>query len=331
MLALLNLNTLNYLRNIALILLLDGLLFDDEPMWEPLEWSLIQTWLLFIFLFTWVSEVLFSSRYGSYTNRDKKVWIGLHKTYWLFQFWFIANIFIVIMFVTLPFYFEVTYSISYVVLWWNWFNSVFFFKISFLFSLILIILNITKFQIRFLNPIYIYIQFLVILLIISYLLYFNFFITFFSFFTDVDMFNKDGWIHSNQTVHGPLKWGFGSQARDHFSVHKTTTSFWFKNDPLIAASMLFLNLFLFFFLFFLFLQTLVIVRLVYTTNQISYNFLTMYYSSIKQFYYLILFIFFLILLCFIYQLLRFPFELYWFNKIFFFMSIIAEIVLDFIF
>lgn len=331
LLALLNLNSLLYLRNFFLIFILDGLLFDDEPVWEPIEWSMVQTWLLFLFLFTWASEVLFSSRYGSFTNRDKKVWIGLHKTYWLFQFWFITNIFIVFIFVTVPFYFEITYSVAYIVLWWNWFNSIFFFKITFIFSIILILLNIIKFQLRFMNILFIYILFLIILILISYLLYFSFFITFFSFFTDVNTFTNNGWISSNQLIHGPLKWGFGSENRDHFAYHKTTTTFWFKNDPLIAASLLFLNFFYFFFLFFLFFKTLIVVRVIYTTNNISYNLLTMYYSAVKQFYYLLLFLFTLILLCFVYQLIRYPFELYWFNKIFFLLFSFLVVFYDFIF
>lgn len=37
--------------SLAGILLLDSILIDDEPILEPLEWSLWQSWLLFIFGF----------------------------------------------------------------------------------------------------------------------------------------------------------------------------------------------------------------------------------------------------------------------------------------
>lgn len=329
--ALLKLHGLMYLRNIFLIILIDGLVFDDEPVWEPIEWGMVQTWLLFLFMFTWVAEVLFSSRFGSYTNRDKKVWLGLHKAYWLFQLWFILNMFIVTIFVTLPFYFEITYSISYIVLWWNWFNSIFFFKITTIFSLILIILGGIKFQLRWMSASRLLVLFIIILLLIAYLLYFNFIHTFFAFFSsDVNAFSKNGWLDFNRATHGPLKWGYGSASRDHFSFHKITTTFWYKNDPLIAASMLFLNLFLFFYLFFLFFQTLVMVRLLYKNNTVSYNNLTMFYASVKQFYYMLLFFLFLILLCFVYQLVRFPFEYLWFNRFFFFVFTFIEIIFDFV-
>jgi hypothetical protein len=40
-----------YLRGLFLIFFLDAIIADDEPIWEPLEWSLAQSWILFIFLF----------------------------------------------------------------------------------------------------------------------------------------------------------------------------------------------------------------------------------------------------------------------------------------
>jgi len=29
-----------------IVFLIDALIMDDEPLWEPLEWSMLQTWLL---------------------------------------------------------------------------------------------------------------------------------------------------------------------------------------------------------------------------------------------------------------------------------------------
>ena len=48
-----------YLRGLLVIVLIDSLIIDDEPLWEPIEWSLVQTWILFIFVFTWAAEVIF--------------------------------------------------------------------------------------------------------------------------------------------------------------------------------------------------------------------------------------------------------------------------------
>ena len=52
-----------YIRNLGIVLFIDSLLIDDEPLWEPLEWSLVQTWILFIFIFAWVAENLIVSRF----------------------------------------------------------------------------------------------------------------------------------------------------------------------------------------------------------------------------------------------------------------------------
>ena len=323
-----------YVRNLFILLLIDGLLFDDEPVWEPLEWSLVQSWLLFIFIFAWIAEVTFSSKYGLYSNRDKKVWLGLHKTYWLFQFWFLCNIFIIMIFITLPFYFEITYSISYLVVWWNWFNSFFFFKLTFLFSFILVLTRLVDILVRWcdykLSVVFIFI----INCLIGYLLYFTFIITFFSFFSDIDIFNKDGWLEWDGLAQGPLKWGYGTPARDHFSYHKTTLSFWFKNDPQIAGSMLFLNLFIFFYLFFLFILSLSILRTLKSNTEFTFNNWSFFLSSIKQFYFLLLFLIFLLIISLLYSLIRFPFEFFWFNKLLYFIhstiNVVFDLILDFL-
>lgn len=173
-----------------------------------------------------------------------------------------------------------------------------------------------------------YFNFFIFFIFISYLFYFNFLITFFSFFSDNSTFLKNGWLSLNQTIHGPLKWSYGLTDRDHFSYHKGTTIFWLKNDPLISASMLLLNLFIFFYLFFLFLINTAILRLLTFKYNFSYNNFTFFYSLIKNFFYLLLFIFFLILLCFLYQFIRFPFELYWLNKFVFIMHLFVEFFFD---
>ena len=62
-----------YIQGLLFLLFIDACLTDDEPLWEPVEWSLVQSWLLFIFSFAWIAENLIVSRYGSYTGRDKRV------------------------------------------------------------------------------------------------------------------------------------------------------------------------------------------------------------------------------------------------------------------
>jgi hypothetical protein len=65
-----------YIYYSTFIMYIDACLTDDEPIWEPIEWSLVQTWILFLFTFAWIAENLICSRYGSYTGRDKRVWFA---------------------------------------------------------------------------------------------------------------------------------------------------------------------------------------------------------------------------------------------------------------
>ena len=324
------LESVYYLRGLFIIFLIDSLLVDDEPLWEPLEWSLFQTWIIFIFIFTWIAEVVFTSRYGSFTNRDKLVWIGLYKTYWLIQYWLLFNWIFVTIFVTMPFYYEITYSISYLVVWWNWYNTIFFYKLILIFSFILYSAYIIKYQIRWLevNQLLIYLIFIAIIL--SYLLYFISLYCLFGFFTDQINYQKTGWLENYKITHGSLKWEWGLESRDHFSYHRTVSNFWYKNDPLLAASMFFFNLFIYLFFFIFYLKLLTIIRIVYTTGDISYTLITMWVSSLKHFYLLLSSFIFLIFLSFLYQLIRFPYELYWFNCLIYLSYIQLTVIYDLI-
>ena len=76
-----------YLRGLFILFFIDACLTDDEPIWEPVEWSLVQSWIMFIFLFAWIAENLITSRFGSYTGRDKRVWFSWYKTFWLIEGW----------------------------------------------------------------------------------------------------------------------------------------------------------------------------------------------------------------------------------------------------
>jgi hypothetical protein len=115
------------MRGLVLIFFIDASFTDDEPLWEPIEWSLVLTWIFFIFIFAWIAENLITSRYGSYTGRDKRVWFGWYKTFWLLEFWFAVTYAAASMLVIIPFYYELTYTISFTVSWWDWYTRLFFF------------------------------------------------------------------------------------------------------------------------------------------------------------------------------------------------------------
>jgi hypothetical protein len=323
-----NLTGFLYIRNLMILLLIDSLLLDDEPLWEPIEWSVMQTWILYIYIFSWIAETIFSSRYGSYTNRDKIVWSGLYKVYTYLKLWFILNIIIITLFVTMPFYFEISYSISYIVVWWNWVTSIYFFKITTYFMIIFIILLLLKFLNRWSFIRSYYILLIIVMLITTYIFYFNFILVLFGYFTDYQNFQLTSWSKFNDITQGPLKWGWGSASRDNFSYHRTPNVFWFKNDPLIAGSLLFLHLFFFQFMLFFYIQVLTLVRVVYTSNTISFTLLSYFQSSVKEFYLSIVSLVLFIFISLLYQFIRFPFELLIFNKFLLLWNLELNVIYD---
>lgn len=316
--------------SVVLILLIDALILDDEPLWEPLEWSVIQTWVLYIYIFTWASEVIFSSRYGSYTNRDKIVWIGLFRAYYGLIYWFFFNIILVTVFITLPFYFEITYLISYSVVWWNWLSSVFFFKLISTFMVVLTLLNILKSSARWMSLLEMRIIITFVLVVLSVIFYFQTMTTWFSYFTDVSEFRNSGWSEMSRIVNGPLKWGWGSDSRDHFAYHHTPTSFWAKNDPLILGSLLFINIFLFLFMFFLLLQVIAYYWTLVSSAEVSYNGLTFLFSTVQFFFYLVAGLFLLVILSLLYQFIRFPVELFYYLKFIQLFKLQWAVIADFV-
>tara|TARA_B100000767_G_C19586053_1_gene459384 strand:+ start:548 stop:838 length:291 start_codon:yes stop_codon:yes gene_type:complete len=96
---------------------LDALGSDEEPLWEPVEWSMVQSWLLFTFIFAWFAEGLILSRYGGYTGRDKRVWYSLYKTYWLLEAYYILSLGAAVVCVIVPFYYETNYEIAHIFSW----------------------------------------------------------------------------------------------------------------------------------------------------------------------------------------------------------------------
>ena len=139
-----------YLYYSTFIMYIDACLTDDEPIWEPIEWSLVQTWILFLFTFAWIAENLIVSRYGSYTGRDKRVWFAWYKTFWLMELYYIINFGAAIIIVIVPFYYELNYNLSFVVSWWHWYTRLFFFKFISVYSIVLMYAIILQFSVRWL-------------------------------------------------------------------------------------------------------------------------------------------------------------------------------------
>jgi hypothetical protein len=158
---------------------IDACLTDDEPIWEPIEWSLVQTWILFLFTFAWIAENLIVSRYGSYTGRDKRVWFAWYKTFWLMELYYIINFGAAIILVIVPFYYELNYNLSFVVSWWHWYTRLFFFKFISVYSIILMYAIILQFSVRWLFWKKSLVHIIVINIFIGYLLYTHFIMAFF--------------------------------------------------------------------------------------------------------------------------------------------------------
>jgi hypothetical protein len=173
-----------YIRGLILIFFIDACITDDEPLWEPIEWSLVQTWILFIFIFAWIAENLITSRYGSYTGRDKRVWFAWYKTFWLIDACYVISYGLTAIFIIVPFYYELTYSVSFIFSWWNWYTRVFFFKFISIYTIVLLIAYILQINIRWLNWKKLFLFTLIINFFIAYLLYTHFIMAFFGYFTD---------------------------------------------------------------------------------------------------------------------------------------------------
>lgn len=300
-----------YIRGLAIIFFIDACITDDEPLWEPIEWSLVQTWILFIFIFAWIAENLITSRYGSYTGRDKRVWFAWYKTFWLLDLCYILSYGVTAVFIIVPFYYELTYSVSFIFSWWNWYTRVFFFKFISIYTIVLFFAHLLQLNVRWLNWKKLFFFVLIINVFIAYLLYTHFIMTFFGYFTDPVWYQKTRFIDYIQLSHEPLKWGWGPAKRDHFTYHKVSTTFWFKNDGPFAGAFLMIHLFFFITLFFLYIYWVVLLRRVYTTKEITYTFTTFCVSALKQFYYFFFLIYILIFMSFLVCYWRFPIEFLW--------------------
>ena len=303
--------TYTYLQGFCVVLFIDACLTDDEPLWEPIEWSLVQTWILFIFSFAWIAENLITSRYGSYTGRDKRVWFAWFKTFWLIEMYYLINYIIVSIFVITPFYFEVNYSLPFVYSWWNWYSKVFFFKFISLYTIVLLLAYYLQLSVRWLNWKKSLIIIIFINIFLSYLIYTQFLITFFSYFTDPIWFQKTRPVDYIQLSHEPSKWGWGVAKRDHYTHHPIRTTFWFKNDGPFASSFLIAQMFLFVCVFMLYIYWIVLFRRVYSTKEVPLTYTTYCVSSLKQFFVVFLFFYFYIFFSYMLNYLRLPIEHSW--------------------
>ncbi len=300
-----------YIQGFVFVLFIDACLTDDEPLWEPIEWSLVQTWILFIFTFAWIAENLIVSRYGSYTGRDKRVWMSWYKTFWLIEGYYVINYGAAIVFVIIPFYFETNYNLSFVYSWWHWYSRVFFFKYMSILSLVLYIAYFLQISVRWIN--WRKGLFLIVLvnIFLSYLIYTQFIITFLGFFTDPVWYQKTRPIDYIQLSHEPAKWGWGSAKKDHFTYHNVKTVFWFKNDGPFAAAMLMFQTFLFVCIFFLYIYWITLFRRVYAMKEIPLTLTTYCVSSLKQFFYFSFFMYLMVFMSYAVNYSRLPIEFLW--------------------
>jgi hypothetical protein len=300
-----------YLRGLAILFFFDATLTDDEPLWEPVEWSLLQTWIMFIFAFAWIAENLISSRYGSYTGRDKRVWFAWYKTFWLIEGWYVLTLGAAALFVIVPFYHEISYAMPLVVSWWNWYSRVFLFKFISLYSLVLYIAYYLQLNLGLFHWRKSLLLILIINVFLSYLLYTHFLMSFFAYFTDPNWYHKTRLVDYIQLSHEPNKWSWGNAKRDHFSYHKSTTVFWFKNDGPFASAFLLFHIMFFICLFALYIYWLTLFRRVYATQEITYTYTTYCVSALRQFFYYFLLLYLLIFFSFIVNYWRLPIEYVW--------------------
>lgn len=300
-----------YIKCLGIGFFLDALLTDDEPLWEPIEWSLIQYWLIYIFLFSWIAENLISSRYGSYTGRDKRVWFGWYKSFWWFEVYYALNMGAAAMFVIVPFYHELTYITPLIVSWWDWYSRTFFLKFMSIYTIVLLLatyLQISLTQFHWKKSLIIII---IINIFLAYLVYVHFFITFFAYFTDANWYSKTRLVDYVQLSHEPHKWSWGTSKRDHFSYHSSKTVFWYKNDGPFAGAMMFINIFFFLTLFMVHIFWLTLIRRVYATSEITFTFTTACVSALRQFLYFFNLLYIFILFSFLITYWRLPVEFYW--------------------
>lgn len=301
-----------YIQGLAIALFIDACLTDDEPLWEPVEWSLVQSWIMFIFLFAWIAENLISSRYGSYTGRDKRVWFSWYKTFWLVEGWYLISLGAAGLWVIIPHYYELNYLVPYIVSWWDWYSREFFSTFLSIYTIVLYLAYDLLLKIRWMNWKKALFTTLLINLFLAYLLYVQFFIAFFGYFTGNNWYRKTRLVDYIQMSHEPHRWGYGLGAKsDHFLPHSTKNKFWFKNDGPYASLFMFISLFMVLSLFMVNFFWLSLARRIYATREISFTYTTYCVSALKQFLFFCTFFFLFVMLSYGFIFWRMPIEFYW--------------------
>lgn len=318
-----------YLRGLFIICFIDAMLTDDEPLWEPIEWSLVQSWIMFIFFFGWVAENLITSRYGSYTGRDKRVWFSWYKTFWWLTFYYLFTMAIVAIFIITPFYNETTYTLPYIVSWWNWITAAFFFKIFSFITILLYLAYFMQINVRWHNWQKSFFITLVICLALFYWLYAQFFVAYFAYFTDPTWYSKNRLVDYIQLSHEPLRWGWCEMPRDNFTYHNSKTIFWFKSDGKFAEAFLFCQFSLLIFFVMFFFYWIVFLRRIYTTQELTYTYTTYAVSSLKQMFYFFLCFYGFIFFSFFIAYWRLPLEFAWILSTYSWLSVFVELIYNY--
>lgn len=296
---------------IASLILLDMIFEGDDPIYEPLEWTIVQTWILILALISWIAENMSASSYGKFTAKDKRAWFGWYKSLWLIEFMYIITLGVTIYLIITPFYFELFYSSSFVMNFWHWMSKKFYFNNLFLLTILIYVNLFIQINIRFIFYKKLFILCLINLFVLFFLFFFQFYITFFSFLTDQVWYTKTKYNSMINSSNDPLKWAWGDSKRDHFSYHQSKTVFWFKTDGPFAESLFLISLYYLFSLLFVLIFWLVLVFQIFFKKQLSYTYTLAAISSIRQ-----LFLFFLLMYLFIFSsvvifYLKFPFEINW--------------------
>ena len=324
----LNLRILYCILSILTIYSIELLLVDDEPFWEPIEWGVFSSWFLFYSLWTWFLAVYLSSRYGAYSPQDRIVWEGLYKVNIFFEFFLLFYMLFITIFVTLPFYYEVTYSVSNIFLWWSVYNMRIFVKVGILFSIFYKISCFLRAQLRWFGVFRLLFFLLILFLIVSFLLFHLFINLLLAPISDTYSYIKRGWMGLEELTQGPCKWGSGPNSRDHFSHHKSSTIFWFKNDPLLSGSLFFFSLLFYLYIFYLYIHIFFLFCSVAITRRVSFNNLSALICAFHKFSIFIYFFWLFFLVSFVYNIIRLPINTTQYSRFWLFFDYFLKIFTD---
>ena len=289
----------------------DVLLTDDEPLLEPIEWSMVQSWILFIFMFAWIGENLIASRYGSFTGKDKRLWAGWYKAFWIIECWYVFNYGFTMVVCIIPYYHELVYSLPLVHSWWHWYNRVFFYKFIAFLTLVLALGYWIQINYRWLHWKKVFFAIVLVNILWSYLIFTQSIIFIFGYFTDSMWYQKSYYLNYTRIGMGPWKWQIqATPKRDVLYHHPIKSTFWFKNDgPFGSGALLFHMLFLLT-MFFVYIYWVALMRRVWATKEIPLTYTTYCVNTIKHFLYGFFGFYGLVFLSFWVSYLRLPAEFF---------------------